>query len=105
VPGVKRSTFRASDLNASSSTSPMPGWRTSVSVREIFSTFSNVKTASFRRLDRYERAAGVIRLDGAYDDLQKIRDTPIAAGGRTLRLETSQRSNVVMRPADLPDPS
>jgi multidrug efflux pump subunit AcrB len=27
-----------------------------------------------------------IRLDGAYDDLQKIRDTPIAAGGRTLRL-------------------
>ncbi len=27
-----------------------------------------------------------IRLDGAFDDLQKIRDTPIAAGGRTLRL-------------------
>jgi multidrug efflux pump subunit AcrB len=27
-----------------------------------------------------------IRLDGAYDNLQKIRDTPIAAGGRTLRL-------------------
>jgi multidrug efflux pump subunit AcrB len=27
-----------------------------------------------------------IRLDGAYDDLQKIRDTPIVAGGRTLRL-------------------
>ena len=27
-----------------------------------------------------------IRLDGAYDGLQKIRDTPIAAGGRTLRL-------------------
>jgi len=27
-----------------------------------------------------------MRLDGAYDDLQKIRDTPIVAGGRTLRL-------------------
>ena len=27
-----------------------------------------------------------MRLEGAYDDLQKIRDTPIAAGGRTLRL-------------------
>ena len=27
-----------------------------------------------------------IRLDGAFDDLKKIRDTPIAAGGRTLRL-------------------
>ncbi|WP_423379685.1 efflux RND transporter permease subunit [Burkholderia sp. LMG 32019] len=28
----------------------------------------------------------MIRLDGAFDDLQKIRDTPIVAGGRTLRL-------------------
>src|SRR5438552_4315119 len=27
-----------------------------------------------------------IRLDGAYDDLQKIRDTPITADGRTLKL-------------------
>jgi multidrug efflux pump subunit AcrB len=27
-----------------------------------------------------------IRLDGAYDDLQQIRDTPVAAGGRTFRL-------------------
>src|SRR6266436_6298773 len=27
-----------------------------------------------------------IRLDGALDDLQKIRDTPITAGGRTLKL-------------------
>ncbi len=27
-----------------------------------------------------------IRLDGAFDDLQKIRDTPITAGGRTLKV-------------------
>ena len=27
-----------------------------------------------------------IRLDGPFDDLQKIRDTPITAGGRTLKL-------------------
>lgn len=27
-----------------------------------------------------------IRLDGAFDDLQKIRDTPIVAGGRILKL-------------------
>jgi multidrug efflux pump subunit AcrB len=27
-----------------------------------------------------------VRLDGAYDDLQKVRNTPIAAGGRTFRL-------------------
>ncbi|MCK0206656.1 efflux RND transporter permease subunit [Starkeya koreensis] len=28
----------------------------------------------------------IVRLEGAYDDLQKIRDTPVVAGGRTLRL-------------------
>ncbi|MBR0664623.1 efflux RND transporter permease subunit [Roseomonas hellenica] len=28
----------------------------------------------------------VIRLEGAYDDLQKIADTPVVAGGRNLRL-------------------
>lgn len=28
----------------------------------------------------------LLRLDGAYDDLEQIRDTPIAAGGRVLRL-------------------
>lgn len=27
-----------------------------------------------------------VRLDGAYDELQKVRDTPITAGGRTIRL-------------------
>jgi multidrug efflux pump subunit AcrB len=27
-----------------------------------------------------------VRLDGAYDDLRKIRDTPIVAGGRTFKL-------------------
>jgi multidrug efflux pump subunit AcrB len=27
-----------------------------------------------------------VRLDGAYDELQKVRDTPIVAGGRTFRL-------------------
>ena len=27
-----------------------------------------------------------VRLDGAYDDLQKIADTPIVAGGRNLKL-------------------
>src|SRR5258708_8774377 len=27
-----------------------------------------------------------VRLEGAYDDLQKIKDTPVAAGGRSFRL-------------------
>ena len=47
-----------------------------------------------------------MRLDGAYDDLQKIRDTPIAAGGRTLRLGGHRRGQTgLRRPADIPDPS
>jgi len=47
-----------------------------------------------------------IRLDGAYDDLQKIRDTPIAAGGRTLRLsDIAEVKTRLRRPGDLPDPS
>jgi multidrug efflux pump subunit AcrB len=33
-----------------------------------------------------------IRVDGAFDDLQKIRDTPIVSGGRTLKL--SEIANV-----------
>ena len=28
----------------------------------------------------------VVRLDGGFDDLQKIRDTPVVAGGKTLKL-------------------
>ncbi|MBS7541201.1 efflux RND transporter permease subunit [Ancylobacter lacus] len=28
----------------------------------------------------------IVRLEGAYDDLQKIRDTPVVANGRTLKL-------------------
>jgi multidrug efflux pump subunit AcrB len=32
-----------------------------------------------------------VRLDGAYDDLQKIRNTPIVAGGRTFKLSDVAR--------------
>ena len=46
-----------------------------------------------------------MRLDGAFDDLQKIRDTPIAAGGRTLRLGGHRRGQTrLRRSGDLPDP-
>ena len=47
-----------------------------------------------------------IRLDGAYDDLQQIRDTPVAAGGRTLRLgDIADVKRGYEDPIDLPDPS
>lgn len=71
----------------------------------IFVDFSNARLASLgiparSILDALEHQNSVtpagsidtkgqqifLRLDGAYDDLQKIKDTPIAANGRTFRL-------------------
>ena len=57
-----------------------------VSARDIF--------AALQRQNAVNPAGSVdtrgpqvfVRLDGAYDDLQKIRDTPVASGGRSFRL-------------------
>ena len=57
-----------------------------VSARDVF--------AALQRQNAVTRAGSIdtsgpqifIRLDGALDDLQKIRDTPIVAGGRVLKL-------------------
>ena len=65
----------------------MPGWRRSASAPAISST-------ALQRQNAVTPAGSIdtngpqvfIRLDGAYDDLQKIRDTPIVSGGRTLKL-------------------
>jgi multidrug efflux pump subunit AcrB len=38
------------------------------------------------RLGRNQGPQVFIRLDGAFDQLEKIRDTPIVAQGRTLKL-------------------
>lgn len=43
-----------------------------------------------------------IRLDGAFDRLQQIRDTPIIAGGRTLKLADVA---TVERGTKIPPPS
>ena len=37
-------------------------------------------------LDRHQGPQVFVRVDGAYDDLQKIADTPIVAAGATLKL-------------------
>ena len=57
-----------------------------VSARDIFDALvsENVVTPSGSIDTRNQQV--FIRLDGPFDDLQKIRDTPITAGGRTLRL-------------------
>jgi len=56
-----------------------------VSARDVFAALQSQKPSPCR-IDRYDRAAGIVRLAGALDDLQKIRDTPIVAGGRLLKL-------------------
>jgi multidrug efflux pump subunit AcrB len=57
-----------------------------VSARDIFDALvkQNAVTPS-GSIDTQSQQV-YIRLDGALNDLQKIRDTPIVAGGRTLRL-------------------
>ena len=57
-----------------------------VSARDIFDALvrQNVVTPSGSIDTKAQQV--YIRLDGALDDLQKIRDTPIVAGGRTLKL-------------------
>jgi multidrug efflux pump subunit AcrB len=63
-----------------------------VSARDIFEGLvrQNVVTPS-GSIDTQNQQV-FIRLDGPFDDLQKIRDTPITAGGRTLKL--SEVANV-----------
>jgi multidrug efflux pump subunit AcrB len=57
-----------------------------VSARDIFEALvrENVVTPSGSIDTRNQQV--FIRLDGPFDDLQKIRDTPITAGGRTFKL-------------------
>lgn len=57
-----------------------------ISVREIFAALvaQNLVTPS-GSIDTNGPQV-FVRLDGAYTDLQKIRDTPLVAGGRTLKL-------------------
>src|SRR6266404_5380838 len=57
-----------------------------VSARDIFEALirQNVVTPA-GSIDTQNQQV-FIRLDGPFDDLQKIRDTPITAGGRTLKL-------------------
>jgi multidrug efflux pump subunit AcrB len=63
-----------------------------VSARDIFAGLvrQNVVTPS-GSIDTQNQQV-FVRLDGSFDDLQKIRDTPITAGGRTLKL--SEVANV-----------
>jgi multidrug efflux pump subunit AcrB len=57
-----------------------------VTARDIFGALQRQNTVTPAGSIDTNGPQVFMRLDGAYDDLQKIRDTPIAAGGRTFRL-------------------
>ena len=57
-----------------------------VSQRDIFDAFPRQNAVAPAGSIDTNGPQVFMRLDGAYDDLQKIRDTPIAAGGRAFRL-------------------
>ncbi|WP_070156553.1 efflux RND transporter permease subunit [Sphingobium phenoxybenzoativorans] len=57
-----------------------------VSAREVFAALDNQNTVTPSGSIDTKGPVVQVRLDGAIDDLEKIRDTPIVAGGRTLKL-------------------
>jgi multidrug efflux pump subunit AcrB len=57
-----------------------------ISAREIFAALQHQNAVTPAGSIDTSGAQVLLRLDGAYDDLQQIRDTPVAAGGRVLRL-------------------
>ena len=57
-----------------------------ISARDIFAALQRQNNVTPAGSIDTGGAQVILRLDGAYDDLQQIRDTPIAAGGRMLRL-------------------
>ena len=57
-----------------------------ISARDIFAALQHQNTVTPAGSIDTSGAQVLLRLDGAYDDLEQIRDTPIAAGGRVLRL-------------------
>ncbi|MGP9008504.1 efflux RND transporter permease subunit [Enterobacter kobei] len=57
-----------------------------LSPQDIFNTLNNQNALKAAGYIETRGAQIFIRLDGAFDELQKIRDTPVVAQGKTLRL-------------------
>jgi multidrug efflux pump subunit AcrB len=57
-----------------------------ISARDIFAALQRQNTVTAAGSIDTSGAQLFLRLDGAYDDLQQIRETPIASGGRVFRL-------------------
>jgi multidrug efflux pump subunit AcrB len=57
-----------------------------VNARDIFDTLARQNAVTPSGSIETTGPEILVRLDGAYDDLQKIKDTPIASGGRSFKL-------------------
>ena len=57
-----------------------------ISPRDIFAALNNQNVVTPAGSIEAKGPSVVVRLDGGFDDLQKIKDTPIVASGRTLKL-------------------
>ncbi len=88
VPGVKKiKTFSASAPSRSSSSSPMPKLATlGVSAQDIAGALQRQNTVTSAGSIDTRGPQVFLRFDGAYDSIEAIADTPIVAGGRTLKL-------------------
>ncbi|WNV06817.1 efflux RND transporter permease subunit [Candidatus Methylospira mobilis] len=62
------------------------GERPSISARDIFAALNSQNAVTPAGSIEAKGPQVFIRLDGAFDDLQKIRDTPIVSNSRTLKL-------------------
>jgi hypothetical protein len=76
----------------------MPALRSLGSRRAIFLTlFVRQNAVTHAGSINTQNQQVFIRLDGAFDDLQKIRDTPIVSGRRTLKLSISPMCSGAMK--------
>ena len=76
-----------------------------VSPRDIFAALNSRNVMTPAGSIEAKGPQVFIRLDGAIDDLEAIRNTPVAAQGRTLKLsDIAEVKRGYEDPVDLPDP-
>ena len=86
VPGVKKINILGESLNRYSSSFPMLLATLGVSAQDIVAALQRQNTVTPAGSIDTQGPQVFIRVDGAYDSVQAIADTPIVAAGRTLKL-------------------
>jgi multidrug efflux pump subunit AcrB len=87
VPGVKKVNIIGEQSERIYVPSRMSAWqRLGVSPQDVFAALNSQNVLTPAGSVETKGPQVFIRLDGAFDELQKIRDTPVVAQGRTLKL-------------------